>query len=97
MSSENRKKEKNGPDPVRSGFDKIRRAGRAESLVGRYLHLGLTFTLSILLFLYVGYRLDGRLGTLPLFTLIGTFLGAGGGFLYIYRELITGRGRNGSE
>ena len=97
MSSENREEEKNGSGPARAGLEKIRRAGRVESQVGRYLHLGLTFTLSILLFLYAGYRLDGRLGTLPLFTLIGTFLGAGGGFLYIYRELITGRGRYDPE
>ncbi len=84
-------------DKVKKGLKTVRHVSRTESQAGRYVHLGLTFTLSILLFLYGGYRLDIRLGTLPLFTLIGTFLGGAGGFLYIYRELVSGGGRDDSK
>lgn len=62
----------------------------AEAGYGRYLHLGFTFALAALLFCYAGYRLDKWLETLPIFTLLGTFLGGIGGFLYIYKELTAG-------
>ena len=97
LSTEKMNEEKSSLEKVRSGLKSVRRVSRTESQVGRYVHLGLTFALSILLFLYGGYRLDIRLGTLPLFTLIGTFLGGAGGFLYIYRALVTGGGRDHSK
>ncbi len=53
--------------------------------IGRYSGYGLTWALSVLLFLWIGYWLDGRLGTLPLLTLVGAFVGAAGGFLRLYR------------
>lgn len=56
----------------------------------RFAGLGLTWTLSVLLFLGAGWWLDGRLGTTPIFTILGSFLGAGGGFYYMYLE-VTGR------
>lgn len=56
--------------------------------VYRYVGLGLTFALSIVLFFGLGYLLDKRLGTLPIFSLIGAFLGGIGGFLHIYRSVI---------
>ncbi len=76
--------------PVRrlvKGFDSLKRASKRETAVGRYTHLGMTLALSTLLFFYGGYRLDRWIGTLPIFALIGTFLGAFGGFLYLYRVL----------
>ena len=53
--------------------DPLRKEGSASSLgaAGRYAGLGLQFALSILLFLYVGQWLDGRLGTKPLFLYLG--------------------------
>jgi F0F1-type ATP synthase assembly protein I len=54
---------------------------------GRYLGHGLTWVLSTLLFLYVGWRVDGWLGTVPLFTILGAFVGAGAGFYNLYRQL----------
>ena len=56
--------------------------------LGRYTGLGLTWALSVLFFLLIGYWLDGRLGTLPWFTMIGAFVGAAGGFLSLYKVLM---------
>jgi len=86
--------EKKPLEQLKERLETVKHVGRTESGVGRYLHLGMTFTLSILLFLYGGYRLDGYLGTLPIFTLSGPFLGGLGGFLYIYRELVADGGRD---
>lgn len=71
-------------------LDSLKRASKRETAVGRYTHLGMTLALSTLLFFYGGYRLDRWIGTLPIFALIGTFLGAFGGFLYLYRALTAG-------
>ncbi len=49
--------------------------------------------LSIVLFALAGNWLDGRLGTRPLFVLLGVFLGFGGGFYHMYSRLVLGRGR----
>lgn len=56
--------------------------------LGRYTGLGLTWALSVLFFLWIGYWLDGRLGTLPWLTIGGAFLGASAGFLSLYKGLI---------
>lgn len=55
--------------------------------LGRYTGFGLTWALSVLFFLLIGYWLDGRLGTLPWFTIAGAFIGAAGGFFSLYRGL----------
>jgi F0F1-type ATP synthase assembly protein I len=90
--------EEKGPlEKLKTGLKTVRKVSTTEDAVGRYVHLGLTFALAILLFLYAGYRLDKWLGTLPLFTLIGTFTGGAGGFLYIYRELVRDGGRDDSD
>lgn len=54
---------------------------------GAYAGMGLTFALSILLFVWVGQWVDDKLGTSPLFLILGTFIGAGAGFYSIYRRL----------
>ncbi len=64
------------------------RGGSKEELDAyRYVGLGITLALAILLFLGLGYKLDSVLGTLPLFTLIGAFAGGAGGFIYLIRSL----------
>lgn len=55
--------------------------------VGRYSGFGLTWALSVLLFLMLGYWLDGRWGTLPWLTIAGAFIGAAGGFVSLVRGL----------
>lgn len=66
------------------------------SEAARFAGLGLTWTLSVLLFLGAGWWLDGRVGTTPLFTILGSFVGAGGGFYYMYLE-VTGRPDRGGS
>ena len=68
-----------------------RQQGREENLwqiSGRYSGLGLQWALSILLFLAAGWWLDGKVGTAPLFTILGAFLGGGAGFYSLYVHLM---------
>ena len=60
--------------------------------MARALSLGLTWALSTALFLYLGSLVDGWLGTKPVFTLIGAFIGAAAGFYYIYSQISAGSG-----
>jgi F0F1-type ATP synthase assembly protein I len=60
---------------------------RAFRQVAPYLDLGFRLALMVLLGLYGGYKLDRRLGVLPLFTIIGSLLGMGGGMYSIYRTV----------
>ena len=55
---------------------------------GQYMGYGLTFAFSTLLFLMVGWWLDGKVGTEPLFMILGAFVGAGGGFYSLYYHLV---------
>ena len=65
--------------------------GGTESPSGaQFAGLGIQFALSILIFLYAGKWLDGRLGTAPLFLIAGVFVGAGGAFYNMYRKLMKG-------
>jgi len=53
----------------------------------KYFAMGLRFAGGIVVFMFAGLFLDRKLGTIPLFLLIGTIGGAVLGFLSIYREL----------
>jgi F0F1-type ATP synthase assembly protein I len=46
------------------------------------------FAASILVFLFVGRWLDGKLGTEPWLLLTGVMVGAAAGFFSIYRQLV---------
>jgi F0F1-type ATP synthase assembly protein I len=48
----------------------------------------MTWALSTALFLYLGTLLDRRVGTEPLFTLLGAAIGAAAGFYYMYHHLV---------
>ena len=63
-----------------------RRTREANSL--SLIHLGTTYAAAVILYALGGLWLDRKLGTLPAFTLLGVALGALGGFLWIYREVI---------
>ena len=54
----------------------------------QYSGYGLTWALSTLLFLLGGWWLDGRLGTTPLFMILGAFVGGGAGFYSLYRHIV---------
>ena len=53
----------------------------------QFMGLGLQFVLSLLLFLYLGKWVDGKLGTAPWFLILGVFIGAAAAFYSMYRRL----------
>ena len=55
---------------------------------GQYTGYGLTWALSTLLFLLGGWWLDGKVGTTPLFMILGAFVGAGAGFYSLYYHVV---------
>ena len=55
--------------------------------VFRYSNLGFTFAANILIWFFGGYWLDGKIGTVPLLTILGTVIGAVSGFIYLIRAL----------
>ncbi|MBI5473909.1 MAG: AtpZ/AtpI family protein [Ignavibacteriae bacterium] len=55
---------------------------------GPFLTLGLQLAISVVAFFFLGYWLDGKLGTWPWLTIIGAFLGATGGLIKFLREAI---------
>ncbi len=57
------------------------------SQLGRYSGYGITLGLAVALFAWLGTLLDERLGTKPLFVLLGTFVGFGAGFYRLIRDL----------
>ncbi len=52
-----------------------------------YTHLGMTLAMVMLGGFFGGYWLDGKFGTLPLLAIVGTFLGAIAGFIYLINTL----------
>jgi F0F1-type ATP synthase assembly protein I len=65
-----------------------RRFIRAYAQAGTYLSFGIQFAITILLGVFLGQWADGKLGTTPLFLLVGTFFGAGAGFYHLYQGLL---------
>jgi len=53
----------------------------------RYVALGITFGLGIVLFMGGGYAADLWLGTMPWLTMLGTVVGSGLSFLNVYAKL----------
>ncbi len=54
----------------------------------RYMGMGMHFAISTLMGTGAGWWLDKTWSTLPLFLLLGMFLGAGVGFYYLYKTLM---------
>jgi F0F1-type ATP synthase assembly protein I len=65
-----------------------RRPPSTPSAAGEMMGLGLQFAASILLFLFVGHWLDGRLGTRPWLLIAGALVGGAAGFYSMYRQLV---------
>ena len=55
---------------------------------GPYLSLGVEFVAAILLCLFVGRWLDGKLGSTPFLMLFGAFVGMAVGFYNLYRASV---------
>lgn len=51
------------------------------------LTIGITFALTLVLFVYGGLRLDQRMGTTPLWTLVGAVVGMGFAGFWMYQRL----------
>jgi len=72
-------------------------------VIGKSINLGLQLAVAVGLGFYLGWWLDKRLGTLPLFLLLGLGIGAVAGFLNIYRVAYpkknqnSGRKKQGNE
>lgn len=68
---------------------------------GRFAGLGVQFVASMCLLGFVGYWLDGKLGTYPWLLIVGIFLGAAGSFysllLAVQRMAPTPRQPSSSE
>jgi ATP synthase protein I len=55
---------------------------------------GVQFVVSILLFLYLGKWLDGKLGTAPWLLMAGVFVGAAAGFYSFYLKIMAASREN---
>ncbi len=53
--------------------------------IGPYFDLGMRFALSIVIFAAIGFWIDKKLNTIPVFLMIGFLLGATVGFWTIYK------------
>jgi F0F1-type ATP synthase assembly protein I len=53
----------------------------------KYLGVGLTVVGSAALFMGVGWWVDGRVGSKPVFTLLGALVGLVAGFYQLFRRL----------
>jgi F0F1-type ATP synthase assembly protein I len=59
--------------------------GRGWAYAALFSEIGISLLVTTLIGVLAGYWLDGQLGTLPVFALVGFLLGAGAGTLMIYR------------
>ena len=59
--------------------------GRGWGYLVLFSEIGVSLLVTTLIGVFVGYWVDKTLGTLPLFLIIGFFLGAGAGTLMIAR------------
>lgn len=62
------------------------------STVSTYAGAGLQFAVSLIVFVLIGDWADGKLGTAPLFLLIGVFGGGAAAFYSMYRKLMAPHG-----
>ena len=67
------------------------------SAVGRFAGLGVQLVASILLFLYGGQWVDRRLGTDPVFLLLGVFIGAAAAVYSMCRSLMAEQRREAEK
>lgn len=59
-------------------------AGSGMGDYARYIGVGLMFVCSVAALAFLGYLVDGLLGTLPLFLMVGLLAGFAGGLYYVY-------------
>lgn len=59
--------------------------GRGMAYLALFSEIGLSLLVTTLLGVFIGYWVDGQIGTLPIFVVVGFLAGAGTGTLMIYR------------
>jgi F0F1-type ATP synthase assembly protein I len=59
----------------------------------RYVHLGFQFCILVAGGVLGGWWLDGQLGILPLFTIVGTMFGTGAAIYILYRSVFDRKSR----
>ena len=59
--------------------------GRSWAYAALFSEIGISLLVTTLIGVLGGYWVDGQLGTLPVFVLVGFLIGAGTGTLMIYR------------
>lgn len=64
-----------------------KRVGRELGQAWRYDTLGYTFAFSVIIFAGLGWLLDGLLGTRPFLTIVGTLVGAGLAFAWVFLKV----------
>ncbi len=79
------RKNDNDQDSSRSSFVRLLATTRD---ISPYLGLGLQLAASILVFLFLGRWVDGKLGTYPVFMIIGAFIGGAGGMISFIRTVL---------
>ena len=62
--------------------------GRGGAYAILFSEIGFTLMVTTLVGVGVGYWADSQLGTVPVFVLVGFFVGAGAGALAIYRLIM---------
>lgn len=78
------------PDPLKKFSEIARSSGGRDSSgsdYGRYAGLGIQFAATIGVLAWVGWYADEKLGTSPLFVLVGVILGFVGGTISIIRTI----------
>lgn len=64
---------------------------------GQFMGHGLTWALSVLLFMGVGAWLDSKVGTAPVLMVLGAFVGGGAGFYSLYAHIVIDSGSRDSD
>ena len=62
--------------------------GRGGAYAVLFSEIGLSLLVTTLVGVGIGYWADVQLGTIPIFVLVGFFVGAGAGTLMIYRLIM---------
>lgn len=63
----------------------------------RYDTLGYTFAFSVIVFAAVGFLFDRLFKTIPIFTVVGTLVGAGLAFVWVYQKVKSDEARFKAE
>lgn len=79
------RKDDNDQDSSGSSFVRLLATTRD---ISPYIGLGFQLAASILVFLFLGRWVDGKLGTYPVFMIIGAFIGGAGGMIGFIRTVL---------